>query len=97
SYGQKNKETKKVYPAIAVRQGGKQETVKWKYDPKGSELPAPREFEGKGGKVEKDWTKVEEFFFAKLTEFAKVVEAAAKGNTSAPKSAPAKSEAPVGA
>jgi len=78
NYGQLNKETKKTYPALSVRQGDDTTTVKWKYDPKGNELPPPREFVGKGNKTERDYTAQEEFLFEKLKEFAKVVEAANK-------------------
>ncbi len=88
-YGQKSKKDGKTYGAVAVREGENTETVKWKYDPaaKDSPLPAIREFAGKGGKIEKDPTEQEEFFLAKLNEFAKVVEAAVKNapKASAPK------------
>ncbi len=69
-YPQTNRQTKKVYPAVAVRQGGSDDTVKWAYDPKAenSELPAPEEFKARGGKIEKDYTKQELFLLAKLTE-----------------------------
>jgi hypothetical protein len=87
-YSQKNPTTKKLYPAVSVRQGKDSNvTVKWKYDPKaeGTELPAAREYPGKidpktkKPKIEKDWTEVEEFFLAKLNDFAKVVEGWVKG------------------
>jgi hypothetical protein len=80
AYAQVNKETKKSYGAVAVRQGDGNTTVKWKYDPKApnSELPAPREFVGKGNKIERDCTAQEEFLLAKLKEFATVVQEEAK-------------------
>lgn len=80
SYSQQNKETKKVYPALSVRQGKNNATIKPKYDPKApnSQLPPAREYEGKGGKKEYDYTAQEVFLFEKLKEFAKVVQEAAK-------------------
>lgn len=88
-YGQKNKETKKVYPAACLRQGDDRKVVKWKYDPKdpASGLPAAREFEGRGGKKERDYTAQEEFFIAQLKELGKKVEASSKG-TKQPEKAP---------
>lgn len=83
-YGQKNKETRKVYPAVALRQGGNTDTVKWAYDPKTTPELAVREFKGKGGKIEKDYSGAEEFLFAKLTEFGKVVEANRPARQEAP-------------
>lgn len=84
SYAQVNKDTKKSYGAVSLRQGDDSSTVKWKYDPKAanSEFPAPREFVGKGNKMERDYTAQEEFLVAKLNEFAKVVEADAKARRS---------------
>lgn len=67
-YPQTNRETKKVYPAVAVRQGGSDETVKWAYDPKDGVIPAPEEFKARGGKMEKDYTKQELFLLEKLKE-----------------------------
>lgn len=80
SYSQVNKETKKAYPALSVRQGDGTATIKLKYDPKadGTPLPKAREFEGKGGKKEYDYTAQEVFFLEQLKEFAKVVQEAAK-------------------
>lgn len=109
-YGQKSKKDGKTYPAVSLRQGGTDDTVKWAYDPKEGVIPPAREFEGKGGKVERDWTKTEEFLFAKIQEFAAKVAAAQKGEQASqetkseivpakeePKqSAPAKTEAPKG-
>lgn len=92
NYGQTNKDTKKTYPALSVRQGDETATVKWKYDPKGGEMPAAREYQGKGNKIEKDYLAQEQFLVNKLNEFAKVVEAANKNrskNTTVPASAPA--------
>jgi hypothetical protein len=88
-YGQKNQQTKKVYPAVALRQGTDTDTVKWKYDPKNpdSGMPPVREFEGRGGSKERDYTAQEIFLFERLNEFSKVVEASAKNHpaSSAPK------------
>ncbi len=97
-YGQKSKKDQKTYPAVSLRQGGSDETVKWAYDPKEGVIPPAREFEGKGGKVERDWTKTEEFLFAKIQEFAAKVAAAQKSEPAAaeqktePAAAPAKTE-----
>lgn len=65
-YAQHNKETKKSYAACAIRQGDSTDTIKYKYDPKTAAEMQPRIFEGKGGKPEKDWTKVDEFLFDQL-------------------------------
>jgi hypothetical protein len=97
-YSQKNEETKKVYPAASIRQGDVKDTVKKKYDPKAenSEVPAPRIYEGPDGPA-KDFRKQEIFFFDKLTEFAKVVEEAAKNRpktVAAPKANEPTTEAP---
>ncbi len=67
-YPQTNKQTKKVYPAVSVRQGSADETVKWAYDPKDGVIPAPEEFKARGGKIEKDYTKQELFLLEKLKE-----------------------------
>jgi len=85
-YVTKNKETQKKYPAVSVRQGNSDKTTGWKFNPKdeGSEMPSVREFAGKGGKTEKDWTAVEEFFLAKLNAFAGVVDAAKAKPASGP-------------
>lgn len=92
-YPQQNKTTKKVYPAVALRQGEATDTVKWKYDPKaeGSEMPEPRIYEGPDGPA-KDYRKQEIFLLEKLTEFAKVVEEMAKN---APKAAPKATSTPT--
>ncbi len=90
-YGQKSKKDGKTYPAVSLRQGGTDDTVKWAYDPKEGVIPPAREFEGKGGKTERDWTKTEEFLFAKIQEFAAKVAAAQKGE-----SAPAADAKPAG-
>jgi hypothetical protein len=88
-YSQKNKETNKVYPAVALRQGTKEATVKWKYDPKTDENVKAETFKGRGGKTESDYTKVDEFLFSKIKEMSETV----KSNR--PKStAPEKTAAP---
>jgi hypothetical protein len=75
SYSSFNKAKGKAFPQVSVRQGDSEETVKWKYDPKAenSPLPKAREFQGKGGKVELDYTEQEVFLFNALNEFAKTV------------------------
>lgn len=89
-YGQKREG--RVYAAASVRQGGVQETVKWKYDPKEVKELQPRQFEGKldpatkKPKIEKDWTGPELFLFDKLTEFGKKL-AAESASQEAPASA----------
>lgn len=83
-YNQQNKETKKVYGNVALRQGNETATVKGKYDFKTDENMQPRLFEGKGGKQEKDWTKVDLFLFEKLKEFGAVVKAAKNAQPSEP-------------
>ena len=83
-YSQTNKETKKVYPAVALRQGENQITVKWKFDPKVTEELLPRTFAGKGGKTEKDFTDADNFLFAKIAEFGKTVKANPVKSASAP-------------
>jgi len=94
-YGKKNKETKKIYPTVALRQGGVQDTVKWKYDTKqeGCPLPAVREFVGRGGKTERDYSAQEKFLYEQLKEFGKVVGAAAKNK---PAHAPAQPQPAAG-
>lgn len=89
-YGQKNKESGKTYPAASLRQGDSNETVKWKYNPKeeNSPLPAIREFKGKGGKIEKDATAVEEFLFEKIKKFGEEVLPTLPRRAAAPKQAP---------
>lgn len=74
-YNQVNKETKKAYGAAALRQGDNTATVKGKFDFKADPNLQPREFEGKGGKTEKDWTKVDLFLFEQLKAFAETVKA----------------------
>lgn len=98
NYGQINKQTKKTYPALSVRQGDDSTTVKWKYDPKAenSEYPKAREYVGKGNKTEYDYTAQEEFLLNKLNEFAKVIEAGRpKGNS--PRTTAATTTTPTGA
>lgn len=68
-YPQKSQRDGKTYSASALRQGGSKETVKWAYDPAAGVLPPAREFKGKGGKIEKDYSEQERFLFEKLTEF----------------------------
>lgn len=63
-YGNKGTEGK-IYSNVALRQGQIKETVKWKFK-MGDENLKPREFEGKGGKMEKDYTKVDLFLFEQL-------------------------------
>lgn len=88
SYSQQNQETKKIYPALSVRQGDSSATIKPKYDVKdaNSEIPKAREYVGKGGKTEYDYTQQEVFLLQKLTEFGKVVSEAAKKHTPTSKS-----------
>jgi len=74
-YNQQNKETKKVYGAAALRQGDDTATVKGKFDVKTDENMQPRVFEGKGGKQEKDWTKVDLFLFEQLKAFGEALRA----------------------
>ena len=72
-YNQVNKETKKVYGAAALRQGDNPATVKGKYDFKTDPNLQPREFEGVGGKSQKDWSKPDLFLFERLKEFAATI------------------------
>ena len=67
-WGQFSKATNKTYPACSIRQGDSRDTVKWKFDPKEDANLNPREFAGKGGKVEKDYTKVDEFMLAQINQ-----------------------------
>lgn len=88
-WGQKNKEKKKTFPACSIRQGTSNDTVKWRFDPKTAPEMKPREYEGKGGVIEKDYTKVDAFLFAelgKLNEFLKANRGSQSQST--PKSAP---------
>ena len=80
SWSSFDKAKNKSFSKISVRQGSSTETIKWKYDGKteGCPLPAPREFAGKGGKTERDFTEQEIFFYQELEKFAEVVKAAAK-------------------
>lgn len=94
SWSSFDKAKNKSFARLSLRQGEASETVKWKYDPKvkDSPVPAAREFAGKGGKTERDYTEQEVFFFKALQDFAKVVEEAAK----APKAEkPVKAAAPA--
>ena len=91
SYSQENTETKKIYPALSVRQGESNVTIKPKFDAKAadSKLPKARAYEGKGGKTEYDYTSQEVFLLEQLKEFGKVVSEASKKrvpNTPAPAS-----------
>ncbi len=85
SWASRDKDTGKSYSKISLRQGDSTETIKWKYDPKAenSPLPAPREFAGKGGKTERDYTAQEVFLYQELEKFAEVVKAAAKNTPKA--------------
>jgi len=74
-YNQQNKETKKVYGAAALRQGDDTATVKGKFDVKTDENMQPRVFEGKGGKQERDYTKVDLFLFEQLKAFGEALRA----------------------
>lgn len=85
-YSQKSATNGKTYPAVALRQGGADETVKWAYDPKDGVLPAAEEFKARGGKIEKDYTNQEVFLLEKLAEFGKTL---GKGSQSAGSPAPA--------
>lgn len=86
SWNSFDKTRNKNFSKVSVRQGEGTETVKWKYDPKApdSKLPAAREFQGKGGKLEKDYTEQEIFLFSALNEFAKTVKNIAPAQSSAP-------------
>lgn len=66
----------KTYPAVSLRQDG--EMVRWAYDLK--DLPAPKVVEFKGQK-QYDFLEQEVFFATKLTEFNKIVKAAAPART----------------
>lgn len=100
-YAQENKAKKKFYPAVALRQGGGDSTVKWKYDPKTAPQLQPRIFEGVGGVPTKDWTKVQVFLFEELAKLGEQLKAnrPARGSSepahseAAPTSAP-QAEAP---
>lgn len=74
-YSQVNRETKKTYAAAALRQGDSTETIKFKYDPKTAPELQPRTFEGVGGKLTKDWTKVDSFLFGELTKLGESLRA----------------------
>ena len=69
-YSQKSqKDDGKTYPAVSLRQGNAKDTVKWRFRPEDGQLPPAREFAGKGGKIEKDWTATEEFLYGELEKF----------------------------
>lgn len=74
-WGQFNKERGKTYPACSIRQGDVKDTIKTKYDPKTAPEMQAREFEGVGGKLTKDWTKVDAFLFAELAKLGEVLKA----------------------
>ncbi len=80
-YSQLNRETKKSYAAASIRQGDSTETIKYLYDPKVAAEVQPRIFEGKGGKQEKDYTKVDAFLFAELAKLGELLKAN-RGNKS---------------
>ncbi len=95
-YGQKSKTNGKTYPAVAVRQGGSDETVKWAYDPKEGVLPEAETFKARGGKTEKDYTNQEIFLLEKLAEFGKALEKAPRTqNESAAPAAKEETPAPA--
>lgn len=80
SWSSFDKVKNKSFSKISLRQGDSNETIKWKYSPQEENcpLPAPREFAGKGGKTERDFTEQEIFLYQELEKFAEVVKAAAK-------------------
>jgi len=93
AYKQINKETKKSYANVSLRQGETTATVKGKYDKKTHPEMQARQFEGKidpatkKPKIEYDYTAVVLFLFEELKAFAAVVEAnkpVAKTPTSTP-------------
>lgn len=92
SYSVFNKAKGKSFAQVSVRQGESTDTVKWKYDPKAANSPFPqvRQFEGKGGKTEYDYTAQEVFLFEKLKEFGANIE-----NLPLKAAAPAKAPAPA--
>lgn len=89
-WGQRNTLTKKSYPAVSVRVGDVKETIKYLLDPKTAPELKPREYVGEGEKVKKDYTKVDAFLFAKITEFG----ATLAGAPRSPVVPPAHEEAP---
>lgn len=94
-WGQKNKEKKKTFPACSIRQGTSNDTVKWRFDPKTSPEMKPREFEGKGGVMEKDYTKVDAFLFAELGKLNTFLKANRGQQSSAPAQEAPKAETPA--
>lgn len=95
-YSQQNRETKKTYAAASIRQGDSPDTIKYLYDPKTAPEVQPRLFEGKGGKQEKDYTKVDAFLFAELGKLGESLKAnRGSQSQSAPKTAPAENPAPA--
>lgn len=74
-YSQLNKALGKTFAACSIRQGGANETVKWKMDSKTVAELQPRVFEGVGGKPTKDWTKVDEFLLSELVKFGESLKA----------------------
>lgn len=93
-YSQLNKELKKSFAAASIRQGESTDTIKYFYDPKTAPEVQPRLFEGKGGKQEKDYTKVDEFLFAELGKLGEFLKANRSNKQEAPKSAPQSQAAP---
>lgn len=91
-YSQQNRDTKKSYAACSIRQGDSPDTIKCLYDPKTAPEVQPRLFEGKGGKQEKDYTKVDAFLFAELVKLGETLKAN-RGSQSQPTQQPPQSEA----
>ncbi len=88
-YSQQNKELKKSFAAASIRQGTSDDTIKYFYDPKIAPEVQPRLFEGKGGKTEKDYTKVDDFLFAELKKLGETLKAnRSNAKQEAPKSEP---------
>ena len=86
-WGQKNTVTKKSYPAVSVRVGDVKETVKYFLDPKVAPELKPREYIGEGDKPKKDYTKVDAFLFAQITDFGANLSRGAQSQSPAPKQA----------
>lgn len=75
SYSRFDKAKGKSFAQVSVRQGEGSETVKWKYDIKAEDSPLPkgREFQGKGGKIERDFTDQEVFLYNELVKFGETL------------------------
>ncbi len=87
TFKKKDKKTGKdaEYPAVSVWQN--EEQVMWSVPI--AEQPKPVVINLPKGKVQNDYTDCDDFFLAKLREFSKVVDAAAKASTKNKKEAPA--------